>query len=179
MLLSYRLLCLIVDSILVDTELSTTMSNLRLEDDYHLPLHLGYKPNPHFTGREEILRMLNEVLTKSADGADAEPCAAVVLLGIGGVGKTQLARQYAYKYFSNHTSISWINSMSVETVYASFLELARRIVPHYAARNQSSIPPYTNLAQHLSMPGLIDGDGQILFNHNTRGPVVEAVKGWF
>jgi Cdc6-like AAA superfamily ATPase len=179
MILPYGLYTLVFDSTIIDTEFSAAISNSKIEDDYSLPLQLGYKQNSHFTGREKILETLSETLTASNIGSHCESPSAIILLGIGGVGKTQLARQYAYKYCSQHTSISWINSMSVETIYASFLEIARRIVLHYASRNGAAIPPYTNLAQHLSMPGLIDGDGQIVFSHITRGPVVEAVKSWF
>ena len=50
---------------------------------------------------------------------------------------------------------------------------------HYGPGNKASIPPYTNLAQHLGMPGLIDGDSQISFNHKTSSLVVEVVMGWF
>jgi len=168
-----------VEITIVDTEFSIAISHSKIEDDYRLSLQLGYKQNAHFTGREEILKTLCERLTTTNIGSDGESPSAIIVLGIGGVGKTQLARQYAYKYCSRHTSISWINSMGLETTYASFLELARRIVQHYATRNRAAIPPYANLAQHLGMPGLIDSDGQIVFNHSTRSPVVEAVKGWF
>lgn len=150
-----------------------------IKDDYRLPLQLGYKQNSHFTGRERILTSLHEALTSSRMESEDESPAAVVLLGTGGVGKTQLARQYAYKHSSDHTSIAWINSMSVGTIYASFLELARRIIPHYASRNRALVPPYNNLAQHLGMPNLINADGQVNFTHETRHIVVEAVKGWF
>lgn len=163
----------------VNIDLVTKASTIKIEDDYRLVLQLGYRQNPHFTGREVILNALHIALTTSMAGVGRESPTAVVLLGIGGVGKTQLARQYAYRYSSNHTSISWINGMSIETIYASFLELAQRIIPHYVSRNKAAIPPFSNLAQHLGMHNLIDIDGQIIFTHKTRQPIVEAIKTWF
>lgn len=162
-----------------DRESARTLARSSIQDDYRLALQLGYKPNSLFTGREEMLKSLHLLLTISSMETNGPVATTVVLLGIGGVGKTQLARQYAYTYCAHHTSISWINGTSLETTYTSFHELARRLVRHYAARNKALIPPYTNLAQHLGMPGLIDGDGQIIVSYKTRGVVVEAVKDWF
>lgn len=149
-----------------------------IKDNYHLGLHLKYKPNSFFTGREEMLKSLYEQMKNSNVEGDTSPTSIVVLIGTGGVGKTQLARQYAYQYSSLYTSVSWISGMSLETAYEGFREIAQRVVRHYAAENKGTTPPYTNLAQHLGMPGLIDGEGHISPDHVHRSLVVEAVKSW-
>ena len=159
--------------------LTSTPLDCLIQDDYCLALQLGCKQNIHFTGREEVLQSLHERFINPSIGTNRPQATTIVLLGIGGVGKTQCARHYAYTYGSEYTSISWINATSLEMTYASFHELARRLVRHYATKNKASTPPYTNLAQHLGMPGLIDVNRQISFNHETRSPVVEAVKGWY
>ena len=162
-----------------DHESAHTIARSVIEDNYCLALQLKYKPNSLFIGREEMLDSLHRLLKDTSPETSTVPAAIVVLLGIGGVGKTHFARQYSYKFCSGYTSISWINGTSLETTYAGFHDLARRLVRHYGASNKALIPPYTNLAQHLGMPGLIDGDGQIAFNPKTRSLVVEAVKDWF
>ena len=149
-----------------------------IKDNYHLGLHLKYKPNSIFTGREEMLKSLHEQLKGSNVDGDTLSTSIVVLIGMGGVGKTQLARQYAYQHSSLYTSIIWISGMSLETVYEGFHEIAQRVVRHYAAENKGTTPPYTNLAQHLGMLGLIDGEGRISPKHVHRSLVVEAVKSW-
>ena len=150
-----------------------------IKDDYCLTLELGCKRNLHFTGRKDVLHTLHKMFINPSIGTNRPQATTVVLLGIGGVGKTQCARQYAYTHGSQYTSINWINATNLETTYASFHELARRLVRHYATRNKASIPPFIKLAQHLGIPGLIDGNGQISFIHETRKAVVEAVKEWY
>ncbi len=54
-----------------------------------------YRRNPFFTGREEILAHLNAVLRSSRTAALTQPQA---ISGLGGVGKTQIALEYAYRY---------------------------------------------------------------------------------
>lgn len=149
-----------------------------IKDNYQIGLHLKYKPNSFFTGREQMLNSLHEQLKDSNVEGGTSPTSVVVLIGTGGVGKTQLARQYAYQHSSLYSSISWISGTSLETAYEGFHEIAQRVVRHYAAENKGTIPPYTNLAQHLGMPGLIDGEGRISPDHVHRSVVVEAVKSW-
>jgi hypothetical protein len=54
--------------------------------------NLPFAPNPAFTGREAELENLGEHLQKSGKAAATQ---TVALHGLGGVGKTQLAVQYA------------------------------------------------------------------------------------
>ena len=59
----------------------------------------GRGHRPDFTGREPDLARLHELLT----GPDAAP---VVLYGLGGVGKSQLAVEYAYVH-QHELSVTW------------------------------------------------------------------------
>jgi tetratricopeptide (TPR) repeat protein len=60
-------------------------------------------PVRNFTGREPDLRTLRARLTKG--GTDGR-ISAVALHGMGGVGKTQLARAYAHQY-RDHYQVGW------------------------------------------------------------------------
>ncbi|MFN8501903.1 TIR domain-containing protein [Kouleothrix sp.] len=51
---------------------------------------LPLRPNPFFTGRDADLRALAQAFTSSRT--------AVIATGIGGVGKTQLAAEFAHRY---------------------------------------------------------------------------------
>jgi tetratricopeptide (TPR) repeat protein len=55
---------------------------------------LPYDPNPLFTGRERELQTLAETLLAKADGRPL----AITTSGMGGVGKTQLAVEFAHRY---------------------------------------------------------------------------------
>ncbi|MEJ2856521.1 MULTISPECIES: FxSxx-COOH system tetratricopeptide repeat protein [unclassified Saccharothrix] len=58
--------------------------------------------NPHFTGREELLARLHEAVRGS--GA----VAVHSLLGLGGVGKSQTAVEYAHRYAADFDVVWWI-----------------------------------------------------------------------
>ena len=78
--------------------------------------------NPNFTGRVELLRDLREAL-------DGEKSAALTqaIHGLGGVGKTQLAIEYAYRYANHYSLIWWVRSETPESLNADWEALARRM----------------------------------------------------
>ncbi len=54
---------------------------------------LPYPPNPNFTGRGDDLRKIASYLRRDSDGTRA-----VAISGMGGLGKTQLATEFAHRY---------------------------------------------------------------------------------
>jgi hypothetical protein len=60
--------------------------------------------NPRFTGRDDDLRDLRARLRQTAPGT-GDP---VVLHGMGGVGKTQIAIEYAHRFRSAYDTVWWI-----------------------------------------------------------------------
>ena len=77
--------------------------------------------NADFTGRAETLELLRDRLSKG-DAAVAQ-----VLYGLGGVGKTQLAQEYAHRFKSDYDLVWWVPSERAEEISLSFAELARRM----------------------------------------------------
>lgn len=154
--------------------ISAAPNQAAIQDDFSLTLELEHEENPLFTGREDVLEDIDDILASKNGYALAK----VVLLGIGGVGKTQIARRYAYAYQDNHSSISWINAKTLETTYASFLNIAQRLIRHYASISKEELPQYAKIAQHLGMNGMVDSDGQIKNHPDVRNLVITAVKAW-
>ena len=76
--------------------------------------------NADFTGRAETLEQLRDRLSRGGTAV------AQVLYGLGGVGKTQLAQEYAHP-FSPTPTWSWVPSERAEEISLSFAELARRM----------------------------------------------------
>ncbi|MFF0735431.1 FxSxx-COOH system tetratricopeptide repeat protein [Streptomyces chartreusis] len=77
--------------------------------------------NPHFTGRDEIIE-------KVRVGLLGERRSAVrVLHGPGGVGKTQLALEYAHRFAGQYDLVWWIDAEQVEQVPTRYAELAARV----------------------------------------------------
>ncbi|KKD07356.1 FxSxx-COOH system tetratricopeptide repeat protein [Streptomyces sp. WM6386] len=77
--------------------------------------------NPHFTGREAVI---DEVRAKLL----AERQAAVqALRGTGGIGKTLVALEYAYRYADEYDLVWWVDAEQSEQVVARYAELAARV----------------------------------------------------
>lgn len=78
--------------------------------------------NPDFTGRGAILRTLRRQLTNRATALLPH-----TLHGLGGVGKTQLAVEYAYRYQSAYELVWWVPAEQPALMRQSLADLARRL----------------------------------------------------
>jgi tetratricopeptide (TPR) repeat protein len=80
--------------------------------------------NRHFSGRGELLEKLNASL-------QAESAAAVVptgaVHGLGGVGKTQLALEYAHRFSSDYNIAWWVPAEQPTSAAAALASLAGRL----------------------------------------------------
>jgi tetratricopeptide (TPR) repeat protein len=83
--------------------------------------NVPYQRNPFFTGREEVLMRLHELLNKEQAPVAVSQQA---LCGLGGVGKTQVALEYAYRYCHEYQAIFWVKADTRENLVSDFLALA-------------------------------------------------------
>ncbi|KAI1774882.1 TPR-like protein [Hypoxylon cercidicola] len=79
--------------------------------------------NNQFSGRKGILDELQKRLFVRKD------CRKLAVFGLGGVGKTQVALQFAYWVKDNHPdfSVLWMPALSNESFDQAYMELARRL----------------------------------------------------
>ncbi|MDQ2718002.1 MAG: NB-ARC domain-containing protein, partial [Chloroflexota bacterium] len=97
--------------------------------------NVPYQRNPFFTGREEVLRQIQEVLHKNTAVAVTQTHA---LCGLGGIGKTQTVLEYAYRYRDEYQAVSWVKSDTYENLLSDFLSLATLLnLPERDARDQT------------------------------------------
>ena len=77
--------------------------------------------NPVFTGREALLGTVRSALV-SSDRAVVQ-----ALRGMGGVGKTQLAAEYAHRYATGYDIVWWISAEQPELIGAQFSALGAEL----------------------------------------------------
>ena len=80
-----------------------------------------YQRNVHFTGREKLLATVHNELSKELPQRWNHRLA---LYGLGGVGKTQLALEYAYSHKENYHGVYWLSAVSQATLFSGFTEIA-------------------------------------------------------
>ncbi|GGV44668.1 cytochrome c [Streptomyces longisporoflavus] len=78
--------------------------------------------NPNFTGRTELLELLGERLREGTTTVLPE-----AIHGMGGVGKTQLAIEYAYRHQGEYDIVWWIPSERPGQIGQALVELAGRL----------------------------------------------------
>jgi tetratricopeptide (TPR) repeat protein len=84
---------------------------------WHVPL----PRNPLFTGREDLLHALHEKLKSEQRLALTQSWA---ISGLGGIGKTQIALEYAYQYRQDYVAVFWISAATLESIRAGLLAVA-------------------------------------------------------
>ncbi|MBA8757777.1 tetratricopeptide repeat protein [Wolbachia pipientis] len=85
-------------------------------------------PVGSFTGRTEELRELHKLIQKS-QGVATVISQLVSICGLGGIGKTELARKYIEKHSKDYdNNIIWINAATYETIVQSFFRLAKGLL---------------------------------------------------
>ena len=80
----------------------------------------------------------------------------VVLHGLGGMGKTQLALKYIRRYKEKYTAIFWLNANDEDSLRLSFRDIAQQILEHH---------PSINILASINLDEKLD-------------QVVKAVKAW-
>jgi tetratricopeptide (TPR) repeat protein len=81
--------------------------------------------NPHFIGREAELQMLRTQLTSGATAVIRQPPEA--LYGLGGVGKTEIAAEYAHRFSGDYDVVWWIRADQEDSIRAALIGLGRRM----------------------------------------------------
>ena len=76
---------------------------------------LDMPPNPNFVGRQDDLRALAEqLLHRNGKATDTVITTTAAATGVGGIGKTQLAVEFAYRYGRYFYGVHWLNFADVQ-----------------------------------------------------------------
>lgn len=86
------------------------------------PWNVPYDQNVFFTGREEVVYALHDNFAQQNTTARIQFQA---ISGLGGMGKTQTAVEYAYSYRQEYQAIFWVRSENDQEVRTGFKEIAQ------------------------------------------------------
>jgi tetratricopeptide (TPR) repeat protein len=87
--------------------------------DFPAIWNVPFPRNLFFIGREDLIAQLHDQLHKGRTAALSQ-----AISGLGGVGKTQLAVEYAYRFHRDYQAVLWAHAESTETLISSFTEIA-------------------------------------------------------
>jgi tetratricopeptide (TPR) repeat protein len=83
--------------------------------------------NKNFTGRVDILARLRQGASSRITAVLPEDPLPQAVQGLGGVGKTAIAIEYAYRHRSDYDLVWWIAADQLPSVRASLAQLASRL----------------------------------------------------
>ncbi len=92
--------------------------------------NVPYRRNPHFTGRDGLLDQLRQQLIAAEQNDTAKICGAALtqpqaVQGLGGIGKTQIAVEYAYRYCQDYQVVLWVRVDTREALISDYVEIAK------------------------------------------------------
>ncbi|KAM7191785.1 hypothetical protein V8F20_009148 [Naviculisporaceae sp. PSN 640] len=95
---------------------------------------IPYVANPQFFSRTAELSRLSSLLIPNQAGL-----LIISIIGEGGIGKTQLALQFAYKHFADYTAIFWARADSTLSLAQSYENIALEIGLTQSSRGSGSL----------------------------------------
>jgi len=116
-------------------------------EQFAVKLNLASFPEAtQFVAREKELSKMHELL----EGHSSRSC--VILHGLGGMGKTQLAITYARRHKDKYTAIFWLNANDEDSLKLSFRDIAQQVLRHHPSTSVlSSVDQDKDLDQVVSV----------------------------
>ncbi len=98
-----------------------------MKEDFSIPFSLsGVSEIEQFVGRKEELSKVKDSF--QGDGSQRK---IVLLHGLGGIGKTQLAVTFVKEHRDTYSAIFWLNGKNEDTLKQSFAGMAKRLHNEY------------------------------------------------
>jgi tetratricopeptide (TPR) repeat protein len=99
--------------------------------------NIPYTQNPFFTGHDITLSYLHTQLRAGQVTALSQPQA---ISGLGGIGKTQIAVEYAYRYRRYYQAVLWARADTRESLVSGYITIARLLrLPQKDDQNQTLV----------------------------------------
>jgi hypothetical protein len=88
---------------------------------------------------------------------------------MGGVGKSQIAIEYAYRNAAKYSSVYWVDATNERTLATSGQRILKTLVNHYAKRYPGEVD-FPQIAIDLGVPGQIDREGKLTDGEAVKAP---------
>ncbi|NEC39744.1 FxSxx-COOH system tetratricopeptide repeat protein [Streptomyces rubrogriseus] len=125
-----------------DTPAAPDVQRPRLPSSVGLPEVWNVRRrNPDFSGREAVMGQLRTGLLSGRQAV------VQALHGMGGIGKTQIALEYAHRFASQYDLVWWVDAEQADQLPVRYTELADRL--GIAKSDAGSEPNARALLQHL------------------------------
>ncbi|KAF3155068.1 hypothetical protein TWF788_006463, partial [Orbilia oligospora] len=156
------------------------------EINFVIPFHMPFPRNRNFVGRAEELRQVYKYFsgTNFTESSIHKPDSVATpriyaLTGTGGMGKTQIALEYAYRHHRDYTAVFWVSTANESMIHTSFIDIMQRIVKEQARITWPESPPdYQAIGSKLGIPGLIDEKGTVSSNLEAINNIQSALFDW-
>lgn len=134
---------------------STWLTHLGVDyEQFAVTLNLSPIPEAaQFVAREPELAEMHRILYGHSKRS------AVVLHGLGGIGKTQLAIEYINRHKEKYTAVFWLNANDEDSLKLSFRDVAQHVLDDHKSK------PSTSTLASADLNGDLD-------------QVISAVKTW-
>ena len=145
---------------------------------FHLVFSLAAAPEiDYFVGRASSLALIESALLPFT-GPERR---VVVLHGLGGIGKSQLAIEFAKKHRSDYTAVLWLNAKTESTLKRSFAANASRLPKGFLSQelldgpqNEEALSSILHdMKTWLGLPG---NDRWLLILDNVDNPKIPESK---
>src|SRR5205085_2199030 len=83
-----------------------------------MPRRIPYEPSSAFVGRDAELRSIQTTLDERQ---------VVVIAGPAGVGKTQLATEFAYRHTASYSLVWWVRAEEPASIIIDLAQLAKEL----------------------------------------------------
>ncbi len=87
---------------------------------------------PGFTGREDLLDAIDRALWQKGGAAALTNAQSAAVHGLGGVGKSVLAQEYAWRNRARYRGVWWLRAETEQTLLDDLIALGSRLIPGLA-----------------------------------------------
>ena len=114
-----------------------SLPNLSRKQEFFPIWVVPHPRNPFFTGREKIVNTVYNRLKKDSGLALTQ---APAISGLGGIGKTQIALEYAYQYRNQYKAVFWVAAENESDIKTDFIKIANELnLPEKKAEDQNEM----------------------------------------